>query len=344
VEASDVDPAGGAPSEPQLYALDVEIGPPNAHTFTLEMVGAERDVLELGCGAGAMTRAMAGIGCKVVGVEMDPVAAEHARPHADQVVVGDLVTLDLAAELGEGRFDVLVFGDVLEHLPDPLAALRTTRSLLRPGGHIVLSVPNVAHGDVRLALLAGRFPYADLGLLDSTHLRFFTWDTLRTLLRDAGFVAVEVRRAQLPLFGTEIELDPAAYDPAVVEQVRNDDESTTYQFVVRAVPADEHEELRALVERAEAAEADARTLRAEQAQATRQLDEALDEVGRLRVSEADARLRMDILTDRIRDLESAVDTVTMLRASKIVKWTAPPRRLARRVRRKIQPPPPGPHT
>ncbi len=173
-------------------------------------------------------------------------------------------SLDLAAELGEGRFDVLVFGDVLEHLPDPLAALRSTRSLLRPGGHIVLSVPNVAHGDVRLALLVGRFPYADLGLLDSTHLRFFTWDTLRTMLRDAGFVAVEVRRARLPLFGTEIELDPAAYDPAVVEQVRNDDESTTYQFVVRAVPADEHEELRALVERAETAEAEARTLRAEQ--------------------------------------------------------------------------------
>jgi SAM-dependent methyltransferase len=322
------------------YALEVEIGPPNAHTFTLEMVGAERDVLELGCGAGAMTRAMAEIGCKVVGVEMDPVAAEHARPHADQVVVGDLVTLDLAAELGEGRFDVLVFGDVLEHLPDPLAALRKLRPLLRPGGHIVVSVPNVAHGDVRLALLSGRFDYASLGLLDATHLRFFTWDTLRTLLQDAGFVSVEVRRARLPLFATEIEVDPAAYDPAVVEQVRSDDESTTYQFVVRAVPADEHEELAQLVARAEQAEADAKALTTDRARLTRQLDEALDEIGRLRVSESDARLRMDILTDRIRDLESAVDTVTMLRASKIVRWTGPPRRMARRVRRKIKPPPP----
>ena len=326
------------------YALEVEIGPPNAHTFTLEMVGAERDVCEFGCGAGAMTRAMAEIGCKVVGVEIDPVAAERARAHADQVVVGDLVTMDLGAELGEGRFDVLVFGDVLEHLPDPLAALRATRSLLRPGGHIVLSVPNVAHGDVRLALLAGRFDYAELGLLDRTHLRFFTWDTLRTLVHDAGFVAVEVRRAQLPLFGTEIELDPAAYDPAVVEQVRSDDESTTYQFVVRAVPVDEHVELAQLADRAEAAEADAHRLRVEQAQTSRRLDEALDEVGRLRVSESDARLRMDILTGRIRDLERAVDTVTMLRASKIVRVIGPPRRLARRIRRKIKPPPSGPHT
>lgn len=331
-------------SDSLRYALDVEIGPPNAHTFTLEMVGADRDVLELGCGAGAMTRVLSEIGCKVVGVEVDPVAAEHARAHADQIVVGDLTSLDLAAELGEGRFDVLVFGDVLEHLPDPLAALRGLRPLLRPGGHVVISVPNVAHGDVRLALLAGRFDYAPLGLLDATHLRFFTWDTLRLLLHEAGFIAAEVRRARLPVFGTEIDLDPAAYDPVVVEQVRSDDESTTYQFVVRAVPADEHEELGKLVDRAEAAEAEAKALRAERSQLTRRLDEALDEIGRLRVSESDARLRMDILTGRIRDLESAVDTVTMLRASKIARWTGPPRRVVRRVRRRLKPPPPGPHT
>lgn len=331
-------------SDRPQYALEVEIGPPNAHTFTLEMVGPDRDVCEFGCGAGGMTRALSEIGCNVVGVEIDPIAAELARSAADHVVVGDVATMDLAAELGEGRFDVLVFGDVLEHLPDPLAALRATRSLLRPGGHIVLSVPNVAHGDVRLALLAGRFDYADLGLLDSTHLRFFTWDTLRNLLREAGFVALEVRRAQLPLFGTEIELDPAAYDPAVVDQVRSDDESTTYQFVVRAVPIDEHEELDRLAARAEAAEAEVHRLRGEHAQATRRLDEALDEVGRLRVSESDARLRMDILTGRIRDLESAVDTVTMLRASKLVRVIGPPRRVVRSIRRRIKPPPPGPHT
>jgi SAM-dependent methyltransferase len=281
-----------------------------------------------------MTRAMAAIDCKVVGVEVDPVAAEHARKFADHVLVGDLATLDLAAELGEGRFDVLVFGDVLEHLADPLDALRRTRPLLRPGGHVVVSVPNIAHGDVRLALLSGRFEYRPLGLLDSTHIRFFTWDSLRELLRDAGLVAVEVRRAKLPLFGTEIELDPAAYDPAVVERVRSDDEATTYQFVVRAVPADEHEELRILAERAEAAEAEANALRAERNGLTRHLDEALDEVARLRVSESDARLRLDILHAKTRDLEASSDMIAMMRASRIVRLTRPVRHAVRRVRRR----------
>lgn len=320
---------------------DVVIGPPNAHTFTLEMVGADRDVLELGCGAGGMTRAMAEIGCKVVGVEMDPEAAEHARPFADHVVVGELSTLDLAAELGEGRFDVLVFGDVLEHLPDPLTALRRTRALLKPGGHVVISVPNIAHGDVRLALLRGRFDYGPLGLLDATHIKFFTWDSLREMIHDAGLVAVEVRRAQLPLFGTEIELDPAAYDPAVVEQIRSDDEATTYQFVVRAVPADEHEELRILAERAEQAEADAKALRAERTELLRRVDEALDEVGRLRVSESDARLRLDILHAKLIDLEASSDMIAMMRASKVVRWTRPARHAVRRVRHRGKTPPPA---
>lgn len=320
--------------EPLRYATNVVIGPPNAHTFLLEMVGRDCDVLELGTGAGGMTQALSEIGCKVVGVEIDAAAAEQAGAFADQVVVGDLTTLDLASELGEGRFDVLVFGDVLEHLPDPLAALRSTRSLLRPGGHVVVSVPNIAHGDVRLALLAGRFDYADLGLLDATHLRFFTWASLRTLLRDAGLVPVEVRRARLPIFGTEIELDPAAYDPAVVERIREDDDSTTYQFVVRAVPADEHEELRVLAERAEAAETEATTLRAERHELHRRLDEALDEIGRLRVSESDARLRLDILHAKVRDLEASSDAIAMMRASRIVRWTRPLRHATRRVRRR----------
>jgi 2-polyprenyl-3-methyl-5-hydroxy-6-metoxy-1,4-benzoquinol methylase len=318
---------------------DVVIGPPNAHTFTLEMVGADRDVLELGCGAGGMTRAMAEIGCKIVGVEVDPQAAERAREFADHVVVGNLATLDLAAELGEGRFDVLVFGDVLEHLADPLGTLQRTRALLRPGGQVVISVPNIAHGDVRLALLSGRFDYRSLGLLDETHIRFFTWDSLRTMLRDAGLVAVEVRRAELPLFGTEIELDPAAYDPAVVERVRSDDEATTYQFVVRAVPADEHEELHALAVRAEAAEAEAKTLRADRHELNRRIDEALDEVARLRVSESDARLRLDILHSKVRDLEASSDMVAMMRASRIVRATRPLRHAVRRLRQRGTAPP-----
>jgi len=317
--------------DPLHYGTEVDIGP-NARTYMLEMVGRDRDVLELGCGAGAMTRVMAEYGCRVVGVELDPVAAEHARPAADDVLVGDLADLDLAAKLGDRTFDVLVFGDVLEHLPDPVTVLRNALPLLRQDGSIIISVPNIAHGDVRLALLAGRFEYTPIGLLDSTHLRFFTKSSMLDLLRDAGLVALEIRRAEVPLFSTELDLDPAAYDPSIVEQLREDVEAQTYQFVVRAVPADWHEDLRKLADRAEAADQEAERLRAERVELNRRLDEVLDEVGRLRVSEAEARLHMAVLTTKVMDLEGAADAIAMMRMSRIVRWTRPVRHAVRRLR------------
>jgi O-antigen biosynthesis protein len=132
----------------------------------------------------------------------------------------------------------VVFGDVLEHLRDPMPVLRRARALLAPGGSVVISVPNVAHGDVRLALLLGRFRYTKLGLLDETHTRFFTRENLDPFLRDAGFVAVDVRRTAAPLFGTEVGVREDEVDPAVVARLREDPEAETYQFVLRAVRDD----------------------------------------------------------------------------------------------------------
>ena len=136
------------------------------------------------------------------------------------------------------QFDALVFGDVLEHLRDPLAVLRKARPLLARGGCVVISVPNIAHGAARLALLKGRWEYRQLGLLDTTHLRFFTLASVRDMLREAGLAAVEVRRTIADIFETELAIKPEDYDPALIEEVRADPESTTYQFVVRVVADD----------------------------------------------------------------------------------------------------------
>jgi O-antigen biosynthesis protein len=210
----------------------------NSHSLMVRLVGRGKRVLDVGCANGYLAEVLVGNGCTVSGVEFDPAAAEEARRHLEQLVVGDLEQLDLVEAFGEGRFDVVVMGDVLEHLRDPLPVLRSTRRLLAPGGYVVISIPNVAHGDVRLSLLQGRFDYRPLGLLDSTHVRFFTRDNLRALLHDAGFAATDFLRTTAPLFETElgVDLDREAVPPDVLATVASDPDATTYQFVVRAVP------------------------------------------------------------------------------------------------------------
>lgn len=209
-----------------------------SHALVLDLVGSDKRVLDVGCASGYLAEALVGQGNKVSGVELDPGAAEKARPHLDRLVVGDVEELDLVSQFGPGEFDVLVFADVLEHVKDPVDVLRRSRALLADGGYAVLSIPNVAHASVRLALLQGRFDYQPLGLLDDTHLRFFTRSTFEAMVADAGFVAVDTRQTTAGPFETEIRVSRQDYPDVVVAAVEADPESRAYQFVARVEPVD----------------------------------------------------------------------------------------------------------
>lgn len=143
-------------------------------------------VLDVGCASGGLLAGLAGAGHRE-GIELDPTAAETARGVADTVHVGSVYDVDLP----DASFDVVVLGDVLEHLVDPADGLRRILPSLRPGAAVVVSVPNVAHWSIRLSLLAGRWEYRDSGILDDTHLRFFTWASGARLVEDAGLRIVE---------------------------------------------------------------------------------------------------------------------------------------------------------
>lgn len=247
----------------------------NSHTLMVELIGSNKRVLDVGCANGYLAKVLTEKGCTVSGVEYDEKAAEEARPVLERLVVGDLEQLDLAEELGDARFDVIVFGDVLEHLRDPLPVLRASRALLAPGGYTVISIPNVAHGAVRLSLLKGRFDYRPLGLLDSTHIRFFTRDNLKVLLSDAGFAATDFLRTTAGIYETELGVQPGDAPEQVVQEVLADPDATTYQFVVRAVPDDADYAITAMREQFEQ--------RLEQAQATIAITDR-------RVAEADAKM------------------------------------------------------
>jgi 2-polyprenyl-3-methyl-5-hydroxy-6-metoxy-1,4-benzoquinol methylase len=220
------------------FAYDLVVDPEaenNTHAFALGMIGHNKRVLEVGCATGYFTKVLAERGCKVVGLEIDPGAASLAEQWAERVVVGDVDNTELWDLVDDESFDVVTFGDVLEHLRDPLAILRKAATKLKPEGFIVTSLPNVAHGDVRLALLRGSFEYRDIGLLDRTHIRFFTRQSVRELLGEAGLVVVDTRRVIVPLFQTELGLKEEDYSDAVVDEIRADADCETYQFVMKSV-------------------------------------------------------------------------------------------------------------
>lgn len=152
-----------------------------------------RRVLDLGCSSGALGAALkARDGCEVVGVERDPAYAERAAARLDAVHVGDLDSFDLTAL---GRFDVVIAGDVLEHLVDPWRVLASATALLEPGGTVVVSLPNVRYWETFWQLgVRGTWPRRSLGIFDRTHLRWFTLRDAYGLLDAAGCDVVHVDR------------------------------------------------------------------------------------------------------------------------------------------------------
>lgn len=174
-----------------------------SHRVVLDAVPRDATtVLDVGCATGYLAAELGRRGAAVVGVELDPAAAERARASCADVVVGDVESTStraaVAAAVGDG-VDAVVCADVLEHLRDPWDALAWLGTLLRPGGVAVVCLPNVAHWTARRALLRGRFPYADFGLFDRTHLRFFTRASARELASRAGLAVREERPVPAPL-------------------------------------------------------------------------------------------------------------------------------------------------
>jgi len=147
-------------------------------------------VLDVGCGAGGQTAAInRGKNNDVVCVEPDGLRAAAARAKGLNVHQG-LFDANFAQSCG--KFDVIVFADVLEHLVDPSAALRLAHGCLNPNGSLIVSVPNVAHWTVRLRLFIGKFDYQDGGIMDATHVRWFTRSTLTALLANEGFAVAHL--------------------------------------------------------------------------------------------------------------------------------------------------------
>jgi SAM-dependent methyltransferase len=198
-----------------------------------------RRLVEIGCSSGALAREFkrGAPTCHYRGVEIDPGYAELAKRYCDEVVVCDLDGADEGFWQACSDRDCWIFGDTLEHLKDPWAVLRRIRSLIPPSGSVVACIPNAQHWSMQAKLSVGDFRYRDSGLLDRTHLRWFTRQTILESFREAGFEIVagkprifnEPNRERfLPLI--EQMAQAAGADPKQAVQ-----DALPLQYVVRAV-------------------------------------------------------------------------------------------------------------
>jgi 2-polyprenyl-3-methyl-5-hydroxy-6-metoxy-1,4-benzoquinol methylase len=169
----------------EKYVFKPSLGSSHAWAVNhIKELAEGKRVLDIGAGGGAMGRAARECGAtKTVAIEIDATTRGAISPLYD-AVYPDISTMR-AHERIPARFDLILLLDVLEHMVDPFEVMESISDLLTPGGVALISVPNVAHWSVRLPLLFGRFEYASRGLLDKTHLHFFTRQRVRSLLSKA---------------------------------------------------------------------------------------------------------------------------------------------------------------
>lgn len=196
-------------------------------------------VLDLGCGSGALGEHLTATkACICDGVTLNAAEADIARPHYRQIEVADLETADLRQRFADQRYDAIVCADVLEHLRHPEHILQTCATLLKAKGKVHISVPNAAYAGLLIELMHGDFRYRAEGLLDRTHLRFFTRQSLTRFLRENGWRVDALQPIRRQLWDSEFTTAPDTLPPAVARYLLSRPDALTYQFIAAICPGE----------------------------------------------------------------------------------------------------------
>jgi GT2 family glycosyltransferase/2-polyprenyl-3-methyl-5-hydroxy-6-metoxy-1,4-benzoquinol methylase len=228
----------GAPADPHVYHRQLEPGQRSTLSVLASLVPPCAQVLDLGTGSGVLGRHLhEALGCEVDGLTLSAEEQAAARPWYRQLVLQDLEDPGWTQAFAGRHYDCIVCADVLEHLRQPELVLRACRSLLRPGGHLLVSIPNVSYAGMTVSLMLGNWDYGTEGLLDRTHLRFFTRRSFTRLLQAEGWHVARVEPIEMGWFLTEFWTPFDHLPPAVARYLLAQPDASTYQLVFAAQPA-----------------------------------------------------------------------------------------------------------
>ena len=223
----------------EIYDFPVDPDSDVAGAHVLSLVGNDKRVLELGAGPGSIARPLVDInGCRLTALEIDPASVRILKRFCEHVVLADLNDQDWPARLPECAYDVVVIADVLEHLYDPWTTLRRAQELVGPDGCVVVSIPHASHAAILACLLKGDFRYGDWGLLDKTHIRFFSLDNMQALFEGAGLKVVDARFVMRHPDETEFADVWQSLSDEQQDVLLASPAARIYQAVVKAVPAE----------------------------------------------------------------------------------------------------------
>lgn len=207
-----------------------------SHGLLTHRINKGEKILEFGCARGDFSAYVKeNLGCSVVGVEISKEALDVARGHLDKAILADIEKYEWENELCGEKFDVVMFADVLEHLKDPVRVLKVASGYLKHGGRILFSLPNIAHTDIIAKLLNNRFDYTRVGLLDSTHIRFWAKENIKELCENAGLFLHEMAATYAIPGSTE---QSGYTDDSIQKFISNYNRHDIYQFVCVAYLAD----------------------------------------------------------------------------------------------------------
>jgi glycosyltransferase involved in cell wall biosynthesis/2-polyprenyl-3-methyl-5-hydroxy-6-metoxy-1,4-benzoquinol methylase len=216
------------------FTLDLETD--NSNSIILRWIKPQRTVLEFGPAHGRMTKFLKeNLQCSVTIIELDPESGTEAAKYADRALIGEVegnIESDHWLQKLQGcTFDYIIFADVLEHLHNPAEILARATGLLSATGSVIISVPNIAHNSILIELWKNRFEYRSTGLLDKTHLRFFSKTGLTKLVHQAGLQVCNERNARNVVENTEFNHSLADMPPEVARAMAKRDCADVYHFV-----------------------------------------------------------------------------------------------------------------
>lgn len=230
-------PSIGSGASPHVYRRSVDPHRRSSLSVIAALVPDGSKVLDLGVGTGSLGQLLADRSCAVDGLTLSPDERDAAGPAYRRVEVQSLEDPEWIARWPAAHYDVVVCADVLEHLRDPERTLRACIHLLRPGGRLLASIPNAAYAGMVVDLMHGNWRYGPEGLLDRTHLRFFTRRSFSHLLAECGWRTERVEPIDSTWYDTEFWTPFDRLPPAVATYLLAQPDASTYQLVFEARPA-----------------------------------------------------------------------------------------------------------